>query len=183
MSNLGKDPRLFGLRSIRQGATTIAEETEMPQAFIRTSGGWTGGAMARYRKDCLPKNQETFARTLGQTSPSQHKELPTFPETTSVEGPVRTGRVTHRGFHRSTRGSNRAFSLTAEFRLNTEKLVKKQLAKPEQNDIGNNRHSYRSIRKRTQLRECRHGKPSGEWPREVGRRRVEGMKLVAEKNP
>ena len=75
------------------------------------------------------------------------------------------------------------FSPAAEFLLETEELVKRKLTKPEQNDVGNNRHSNPSIGKRTQLRECRHGKPSGEWPREGGGRRVDGMRLVAEENP
>ena len=117
--------------------------------------------MARYGKDCLPKNQETFARTLGQANTTHHsrKINTTFPETSRVEGPVRTSRVNHRGFHRSTQGSNRVFSPAAEFLLKTEELVKRKLTKPEQNDVGNNRHSNNSIGKRTQLRECRQSLP------------------------
>ena len=65
MSNLGKNPRIYSLRSIRQGATTKADATDMPEVFLRASGGWKGRALERYRKDRLPEVQEVFAARLG----------------------------------------------------------------------------------------------------------------------
>ena len=65
MSNLGKNPRIYSLRSIRQGATTKADATDMPEVFLRASGGWKGRALERYRKDRLPEAQQVFAARLG----------------------------------------------------------------------------------------------------------------------
>ena len=73
MANLGKDPRLYSLRSIRQGSSTKATDAKMPEMFLRTSGGWKGNAMERYRKDQLPKEQAVFARTLGQSDSCHNK--------------------------------------------------------------------------------------------------------------
>ena len=39
MSNLGKNPQIYGLRSIRQGATSKADASDMPEVFLRASGG------------------------------------------------------------------------------------------------------------------------------------------------
>ena len=39
MAELGKKPNLYSLRSIRQGATTTASEVDMPEVFLRASGG------------------------------------------------------------------------------------------------------------------------------------------------
>ena len=130
MANLDKDPRLFGLRSIRQGATTTAEETEMPEAFIRTSGGWKGRAMARYRKDRLPENQKTFAEKLG----SSRKPVKPFTSSTLLHEfsnpnsnhagcPARPNRAS-RGSPRAVRGSTRDFSSPAVHRLNVAETVK-----------------------------------------------------------
>ena len=136
MQSLGKDPRLFSLRSIRQGATTIAEETNMPREFIRTSGGWKGKAMARYRKDRLPANQECFAKTLGLTT--KKTKLKT-PRAFRSRCPARHNRV-GRGSRLSVRRSNRALSIPAARRLDLKEATVvneggKGLVKPEQNDV------------------------------------------------
>ena len=65
MADLGKNPKLYGLRSIRRGSTTNATDTRMPEVFLRASGGWKGRAMEVYREDCLPGEQQKFARALG----------------------------------------------------------------------------------------------------------------------
>ena len=39
MAELGKKPNLYSLRSIRHGATTTASEVDMPEFFLRASGG------------------------------------------------------------------------------------------------------------------------------------------------
>ena len=74
MTNLGKNPRIFGLRSIRQGATTTADATDMPEVFLRASGDWKGRAMERYRKDRLPEAQEMFAARLGNEVGGEEEE-------------------------------------------------------------------------------------------------------------
>ena len=66
MTEIGKKPELYGLRSIRQGATSRAQDTQMPEIFLRASGGWKGRAMDAYSKDCLPGEQQRFAKGLGQ---------------------------------------------------------------------------------------------------------------------
>ena len=65
MRELGKDPRWYSLRSIRQGASTTADKMEMPEVFLRATGGWKGKALERYRKDRLPAAQSQFASRLG----------------------------------------------------------------------------------------------------------------------
>ena len=65
MRELGKDPRWYSLRSIRQGASTTADQMEMPEVFLRATGGWKGKALERYRKDRLPAAQGQFASRLG----------------------------------------------------------------------------------------------------------------------
>ena len=65
MADLGKKPKLYGLRSIRRGSTTNATDSKMPEVFLRASGGWKGRAMEVYREDCLPGEQQKFARALG----------------------------------------------------------------------------------------------------------------------
>ena len=65
MRELGKDPRWYSLRSIRQGASTTADKMEMPEVFLRAIGGWKGKAQERYRKDRLPAPQSQFASRLG----------------------------------------------------------------------------------------------------------------------
>ena len=65
MRELGKDPRWYSLRSIRQGASTTADKMEMPEVFLRATGGWKGKALERYRKDRLPAAQGQFASRLG----------------------------------------------------------------------------------------------------------------------
>ena len=143
--------------------------------------------MARYRKDCLPGNQEKFAKTLGRPSSSRrscNSNQSTFPMNNRTEGPARTTRVNHHGSHRSARGSYRAFSLAAEHRLHHKegtqaKRRKEGLTKPEQNDVNSNQDSDTSIWKRESRLEFRHGKPSGGRPREGGGRRVDGTKIGA----
>ena len=66
MSELGKDPRWYSIRSIRQGGSSSACELEMPELFLRASGGWKGNALERYRKDRLPTEQERFATLLSR---------------------------------------------------------------------------------------------------------------------
>ena len=66
MADIGKKPELYGLRSIRQGATCRTQDTNMPEIFLRASGGWKGRAMEAYSKDCLPVEQKRFAEKLGQ---------------------------------------------------------------------------------------------------------------------
>ena len=66
MSELGKDPRCYSIRSIRQGGSSSACELEMPELFLRASGGWKGNALERYRKDRLPTEQERFATLLSR---------------------------------------------------------------------------------------------------------------------
>ena len=65
MQELGKDPRWYSLRSIRQGASTTACAMEMPEVFLRATGGWKGNALELYRKDRLPSVQRQFATRLG----------------------------------------------------------------------------------------------------------------------
>ena len=69
MALLGKDPLWYGLRSIRQGASTMADRLHMPEVFLRASGSWKGNALELYRKDRLPEEQERFADALGSHSP------------------------------------------------------------------------------------------------------------------
>ena len=38
---------------------------EMPEVFLRATGGWKGKALERYRKDRLPAAQSQFASRLG----------------------------------------------------------------------------------------------------------------------
>ena len=64
MQELGKDPRWYSLRSIRQGASTTACEMEMPEVFLRATGEWKGNAVELYRKDRLPRVQGQFAQLL-----------------------------------------------------------------------------------------------------------------------
>ena len=66
MTELGKNPLWYSLRSIRQGASTRACELKMPEVFLRASGGWRGDAMELYRKDRLPAEQERFASQLNK---------------------------------------------------------------------------------------------------------------------
>ena len=66
MAYLGKDPRLYSLRSMRQGSSTKATDMKMPEMFLKTSGGWKDNALERYRKDQLPKEQALFSRALGR---------------------------------------------------------------------------------------------------------------------
>ena len=74
MASLGKDPRWYSLRSIRQGSSTTADRLCMPEVFLRASGSWKGDALELYRKDRLPEEQARFADLLG-SNPSQR--LPT----------------------------------------------------------------------------------------------------------
>ena len=69
MALLGKDPLWYGLRSIRQGASTMADRLNMPEVFLRASGSWKGNALELYRKDRLPEEQERFADALGSHLP------------------------------------------------------------------------------------------------------------------
>ena len=68
MAALGKDPRWYSLRSIRQGAASTACEINMPEVFLRASGAWHGKAMELYRRDCLPLEQARLAGNLRHTS-------------------------------------------------------------------------------------------------------------------
>ena len=68
MAALGKDPRWYSLRSIRQGAASTACEMDMPEVFLRASGAWRGKAMELYRRDRLPLEQARFAGNLRHTS-------------------------------------------------------------------------------------------------------------------
>ena len=77
MRDIGKNPALYGLRSIRQGASTRARATKMPDIFLRASGGWKGRAMDAYSKDCLPGHQKQFARALGQIPTPQETDATT----------------------------------------------------------------------------------------------------------
>ena len=99
MEELGRDPRIYSLRSIRQGASSMACEAKMPEVFLRASGGWKGDAMELYRKDRLPAAQEDFAEALGRSSNVVLHQL-------SHHGhpqPARLSRVIRRG---SNRGAN-----------------------------------------------------------------------------
>ena len=102
MANLGKDPRLFGLRSIRKGSTTTACENNMPEVFLRASGGWKGRAMELYRSERLITEQAKFAKRLGE-----HR----VPEIIDEEGDVSTPRPVLP--NRVVRGSNWANDSTA----------------------------------------------------------------------
>ena len=64
MTELGKDPRWYSIRSIRQGGSSTACEVEMPELFLLASGRWKGNALERYRKDRLPTEQARFAELL-----------------------------------------------------------------------------------------------------------------------
>ena len=66
MTSLGKDPRWYSLRSIRQ--STAADKLHMPEVFMRASGCWKGDALEIYRKDRLPEVQARFAEALGSQS-------------------------------------------------------------------------------------------------------------------
>ena len=68
MEELGRDPRIYSIRSIRQGASSMACEAKMPEVFMRALGGWKGNAIELYRKDRLPAAQEVFAEALGRSS-------------------------------------------------------------------------------------------------------------------
>ena len=65
MREPGQNPHWYSLRSIRQGASTTADQMEMPEVFLRATGGWKGKALERYRKDRLPAAQGQFASRLG----------------------------------------------------------------------------------------------------------------------
>ena len=52
------------VRTIRQGGSSTACEVEMPELYLRASGGWKGNALERYRKDRLPTEQARFAALL-----------------------------------------------------------------------------------------------------------------------
>ena len=99
---MGKDPRLFGLRSIRKGSTTTACEKNMPEVFLRASGGWKGRAMELYRSERFITEQAKFARRLGEHRPSDIIEQ---------DSDVRTPRPVQP--NRVVRGSNWADELTA----------------------------------------------------------------------
>ena len=71
MTEMGKDPRWYSIRSIRQGGTSTACEVEMPELFLRASGGWKGNAMERYRKDRLPIEQARFAALISKQKDSK----------------------------------------------------------------------------------------------------------------
>ena len=74
MTEIGKKPELYGLRSIRQGATSRAQDIQMPEIFLRDSGGWKGRAMDAYSKDCLPGEQKRFAKRLGRNTDSNNNK-------------------------------------------------------------------------------------------------------------
>ena len=97
MVNLGRDPRLFGLRSFRRGSTSTACRMKMPKEFVKTSGGWTSTAMRTYRSDFLPEEQASFARNLGASTQPDQKD--------PLQRPVQPGRV--------ARGSKRAVNVPA----------------------------------------------------------------------
>ena len=101
MVDLGKDPRLFGLRSFRRGSTSAACRMKMPKEFVRTSGGWTSTAMRTYRSDFLPEEQASFARNLGVLASNVTQSYKKDP----LQRPVQPGRV--------ARGSNRAVNVPA----------------------------------------------------------------------
>ena len=92
MANLGKDPRLFGLRSIRKGSTTTACEDNMPEVFLRASGGWKGRAMELYRSERFPTEQAKFARRLGKQRISEIIEEDDDVKTPRPVQPNRVGR-------------------------------------------------------------------------------------------
>ena len=64
MSEPGKEPRWYSIRSIRQGGSSTACEVEMPELFLLASGRWKGNTLERYRKDRLPTEQARFAELL-----------------------------------------------------------------------------------------------------------------------
>ena len=154
MANLGKDHRLYGLRSIRQGASTKATETKMPEMFLRTSGGWNGDAMERYRKDHLPKEQAVFAKALGQCTPCHTKKTLRAPaaQDTPFREPVRSNRA-------NVRGSNWVVTVPAvrlPDRGSEPPLV------PKFNDVNAhliNKSNLSSVDRI--ILEARHGKPPG----------------------
>ena len=102
MAILGKDPRLFGLRSIRKGSTTTACEENMPEVFLRASGGWKGRAMELYRSERFTTEQAKFAKRLGEHRVS---------EVIDEEGDVSTPRPVQP--NRVVRGSYWANNFTA----------------------------------------------------------------------
>ena len=113
MAYLGKDPRLYSLRSIRQGSSTKATDMKMPEIFLKTSGGWKGNALERYRKDQLPKEQAVFSRALGRKlttktpdTSSEACHTGVLGRKTSLREPVRSIRV-------NVRRSNRVVTLPA----------------------------------------------------------------------
>ena len=72
MEELGKNPLWYKLRSFRQGASLAADEMEMPELFLRASGGWKSNAIHIYRQERLPGLQGHFAKNLrrGKSSKS-----------------------------------------------------------------------------------------------------------------
>ena len=76
MKELGKNPLWYTLRSFRQGASLAAEAMEMPEEFIRTSGGWKGKAMFIYRQEILPELQGKFAKkNLNKQHPLRNGDI------------------------------------------------------------------------------------------------------------
>ena len=66
MSDLGKNPKWYTLRSFRKGASVEADEMEMPEGFLRASGGWKSDAINIYREERLPRLQNLFAKNLNK---------------------------------------------------------------------------------------------------------------------
>ena len=50
---------------------------QMPDIFLRASGGWKGRAMDAYSKDCLAGHQKQFAHALGQIPTPQETDAST----------------------------------------------------------------------------------------------------------
>ena len=126
MASLGKDPRLFGLRSFRRGATSAACRMKMPKEFVRTSGGSKGKAMDTYRSDFLTKEQASLARNLGNLA----SNVPQIVKKSPLQRPVQPGRV--------VRGSKRAENVPAALLRGYSSRHRETLVlpfvKPEEND-------------------------------------------------
>ena len=86
MAELGKDPRWYSIRSIRQGGTSTACEVQMPELFLRASGGWKGNALERYRKDRLPIEQARFAALISKQKESRRVDTAVTPG--NLRGPL-----------------------------------------------------------------------------------------------
>ena len=89
MAELGKDPRWYSIRSIRQGGTSTACEVQMPELFLRASGGWKGNALERYRKDRLPIEQARFAALISKQKESRRVDTAVTPR--NLCGPLGSG--------------------------------------------------------------------------------------------